>query len=63
MRVLKAVLSVAGVIAMAMAAVPFLSGNATELHAGSWKEVCCGSMCTGGVDYCIDTGERTCCKE
>ncbi len=29
---------------------------------GVWNEVCCGSLCTSGQDYCIGSGERTCCK-
>ena len=29
---------------------------------GKWDEVCCGSMCKGGHDYCLGTGTNTCCK-
>ncbi len=33
------------------------------VESGSWDQVCCGSMCQGGVDYCLGNGNRTCCKD
>lgn len=30
--------------------------------AGRWAQVCCGSLCSGGMDYCMGTGSYTCCK-
>ena len=51
------------------ASVLTLSVNATDdgfpapdPDGGKWAWVCCGSMCAGGVDYCVGSGSYTCCK-
>jgi hypothetical protein len=33
-----------------------------EADGGRWAQVCCGSMCHDGMDYCMGTGSLTCCK-
>jgi len=30
--------------------------------SGRWAQVCCGSLCSGGMDYCMGAGSYTCCK-
>lgn len=29
---------------------------------GQWGDVCCGSACPNGVDYCVGNGTYVCCK-
>jgi hypothetical protein len=62
MRIIKTLLSVLGLSVMAFAVMPLVSSR-DAVQAGVWKEVCCGSLCTGGDDYCIGTGSYDCCKQ
>lgn len=34
----------------------------TALAEGSWEDVCCGTACGEQGDYCLGTGNKTCCK-
>jgi hypothetical protein len=59
MRRVMMALAVLALVSVARAAFP----PETQASMGSWKEVCCGSLCTGGQDYCIGSGDKTCCKD
>lgn len=55
------------VLLFAMLAVMVIAGlesfvAPSKVSAGVWDEVCCGSFCPGGEDYCIGDGPYTCCK-
>ena len=62
MRKILTSISVFSIALMARAAVPATAQASADPGDGVWKEVCCGSLCQGGTDYCIGVGERTCCK-
>jgi hypothetical protein len=31
-------------------------------NGDQWAEVCCGTKCKGGKDYCTGSGNYVCCK-
>jgi len=36
--------------------------NGHSEDGGTWAEVCCGTKCQGGKDYCSGEGRFNCCK-
>jgi hypothetical protein len=60
MRKIMGGLAVLALASLARAMMPETAQANT--FAGHWLEVCCGSLCNNGIDYCAGNGEFTCCK-
>ncbi len=58
MKKVLTTLGVLGAIVLAQALVP----EKAQARDGSWEDVCCGSTCVGGQDYCLGNGTYSCCK-
>jgi hypothetical protein len=59
---MRKTLTAAAVLAVGLLARAMMPATA-QADYGRWAAVCCGSQCwPDGKDYCLGTGQYSCCK-
>ncbi len=63
MIALVALVAVSAIVTLTMP-ISAEGGGVDTGHSGTgkWDQVCCGTACEGGVDYCVGNGTYVCCK-